>query len=128
MKGNEMPNGRKRFNWQLAVVMVLSIGVLGGTMYVLHGWRRGKKAEDTKRVGEQAYSAGDWETAARQIGMYIAVHREDEEGLLKYADAQLKIQPLKVGNVQHAVGGYRQILRVNPAHRDGDVRVYRECR
>jgi predicted Zn-dependent protease len=107
---------RKYFNWKLAVVLVIGFVVLGVTAYGLRQWQRGRRADRGLVLGNKAYNEHKWEEAARNLGRYLAVARDDVPVLLKYADAQLNIRPLKHGNVQQAIAAYRTILRVDKSN------------
>lgn len=99
------------FNWTLAFVLLVAVAVFGVAAYALHGWQRSTRAEQALPLGEQAYEEGDWETAASQLGRYVAVHGDDIDVLLKYADAQLKIRPVTSGNLNYARAAYSSVLR-----------------
>ncbi|MFH0964483.1 MAG: tetratricopeptide repeat protein [Planctomycetota bacterium] len=126
-----MPGSRKKsphrlkFNWQLALVLLLAAGVLGGTLFALHKWRRRYLAAGALDRGLAAYEAKEWVTAAQELGRYCAVHRSDVEAWLKYADAQLHVQPQHRGNVEQAVGAYRQVLRLEETNREASMRASR---
>ena len=113
----------RRFNWTLALVLVLGIAVLGISAFALRSWRRQYLATSAREKGLAAYQARDWTAAARELGRYCGVHPDDEDALLKYADAQLHIQPQKKANVDQAIAAYRHILRRNPTHAEAAARV-----
>jgi tetratricopeptide (TPR) repeat protein len=113
----------RRFNWTLALVLVLGIAVLGISAFALRSWRRQYLATSALGKGVAAYEARDWATAAREIGRYCALHPDDEEALLKYADAHLHVQPRTRSNVNQAISAYRYILRRNPAQATAAERV-----
>ena len=99
------------FNWKLAVVLVVAIAVFTVAAYALHSWQKNTRAEQALPLGQQAYSQGNWEEAATQLGRYLAVHGNDVEVLLKYADAQLKVRPLGSEGIQQAIAAYASALR-----------------
>jgi len=115
--------GRRRLNWQLVLVLVLAIAVLGGTMFALRKWRRTYLATHALETGLKAFEAKDWSKAASDLGRYCQVHPKEVDPLLKYAAAQMRIYPQKEGNVRWAVNAYRQILRENPTQPDASDRV-----
>ena len=101
------------FNWKLAIVLVISLVVLGVSAFGLRQWRRTNRAEQGLILGNKAYDEHRWEDAAEHLGSYIALERENVSILLKYADAQLKIRPAKRNRVQQAIGAYRSVLRID---------------
>jgi tetratricopeptide (TPR) repeat protein len=104
---------RRYFNWKLAIVLLIGLVVLGATAFGLRQWRRSTRAELGLEAGIKAYNEHRWEEAARNLGRYLAVERDDVPALLKYADAQLNIRPLKRNNIQQAIAAYRTVLRVD---------------
>ena len=102
---------RRYFNWKLAIVLLIGLVVLGATTFGLRQWRRSTRAKLGLEAGIKAYNEHRWEEAARNLGRYLAVERDDVPALLKYADAQLNIRPLKRNNVQQAIEAYRTVLR-----------------
>ena len=101
------------FNWKLAIVLVISLIVLGVSAFGLRQWRRTNRAEQGLILGNKAYDEHRWEEAAEHLGSYIALERDNVSILLKYADAQLKIRPAKRNRIQQAIGSYRTILRID---------------
>ncbi len=114
---------RRYFNWKLASVCVIALVVLGVTAYGLRQWQRSRRAERGLVLGNKAYNEHNWEDAAKNLGRYIAVVQDDVTALLKYADAQLNIRPLKRNNVQQAVAAYRTVLRVDEANAEAAVKL-----
>jgi tetratricopeptide (TPR) repeat protein len=102
------------FNWKLAVTLVIGIAVLGATAFGLRQWQRSTRAEQGLSIGTEAYDNQNWEEAALQLGRYLTVQREDVNGLMKYAEANLKIVPAKRNQIQQAIAAYRTILRIDP--------------
>ena len=100
------------FNWKLAIVLVISLIVLGVSAFGLRQWRRTNRAEQGLILGNKAYDEHRWEDAAEHLGSYIALERGDVSSLLKYADVQLKIRPAKRNRIQQAIGAYRTVLRI----------------
>jgi tetratricopeptide (TPR) repeat protein len=103
----------KYFNWKLAIVLVISLIVLGVSAFGLRQWRRTSRAEQSLILGNKAYDQHKWKEAAEQLGIHIALQRDDVTTLLKYADAQLKIRPVHRNRVQQAIGAYRTVLRLD---------------
>jgi len=101
------------FNWKLAIVLVISLVVLGVSAFGLRQWRRTNRAEQGLILGNKAYDEHRWEDAAEHLGGYIALERGDVSALLKYADAQLEIRPAKRNRIQQAIGAYRTVLRID---------------
>lgn len=114
---------RRYFNWKLLVVLVMGIGVLAATALGLRHWQRGRRAGQGLTLGSEAYSEGKWQDAADQLGRYLAVVPDDVDVLIKYAEAQLNIRPLKSSNVQQAIGAYRTVLRLVPGHQKAALRL-----
>ncbi len=111
-------SGRRRFNWQLILVLLMGAVVLAGTLYGLRRWRRGYMANKALETGNAAFERGEWVIAAQDLGRYCSLHPKDIDVLLKYAEAQLNIVPQKGPNVRQALGAYRQILREDPTHEE----------
>jgi len=101
------------FNWKLAIVLVMSLIVLGVSAFGLRKWRRANRAEQGLTLGNKAYDEHRWEDAAEHLGSYIALERDNVPILLKYADAQLKVRPAKRNRYQQAMNTYRAVLRLD---------------
>ena len=104
------------FNWKLAIVLLMGFVVLGATAFGLRQWQRSRRAEQGLVLGNKAYDENRWEEAAKQLGRYLGVMQDDVPALLKYADAQLNIRPLKQGNIQQAIAAYRSVLRLDQSN------------
>lgn len=104
---------RLRVNWTLLIVLVLSLVVLGLTVFGLRGWNRNYRAKIGKEKGLAAFEQKQWPEAAQFLGQYLGVHQDDTEILLKYAQAQMSIKPAKQAHLNQAVNAYRAILRQN---------------
>ena len=111
------------FNWKLAIVLVISLIVLGVSAFGLRKWRRTNRAEQGLILGNKAYDEHRWEEAAEHLGSYIALERDNVSILLKYADAQLKIRPAKRNRVQQAIGAYRTVLRLDRENSDAAMQL-----
>jgi len=101
------------FNWKLAIVLFMSVVILGVSAFGLRQWRRSNRAEKGLILGNKAYDEQRWEDAAEHLGSYIALEQGDVSAILKYADAQLKIRPVKRNRIQQAIGAYRTVLRTD---------------
>jgi len=101
---------KRYFNWKLAVVLLIGLAVLGITAYGLRTWQRSQRAEKGLEAGNRAYKNHNWQQAADYLGRYLAVKHDEIAVLLKYADAQLKIRPLKRNNLIQAIAAYRNAL------------------
>jgi len=103
---------QRYFNWKLAFVLVVALVVFAAAALALHNWQQNTRAERALPLGQQAYEQGDWEEAARQLGRYLAVDRNNVPILLQYAGAQLKIRPMESAQVQQAIAAYSAALRL----------------
>ena len=101
------------FNWKLAIVLVISLIVIGVSAFGLRKWRRANRAEQGLILGNEAYNEHRWEDAAEHLFSYIALERDNVPIMLKYADAQLKIRPAERSRIQQAIGAYRTVLRTD---------------
>jgi len=100
------------FNWKLATVLIVAIGVFTAAAYALHQWQVRTRAVQALPLGDAAYAEHDYDEAANQYGKYLAVNGDNVEILLKYADAQLKRRPRTLSNSQQAIAAYRSALRL----------------
>ncbi|MFZ0033657.1 MAG: tetratricopeptide repeat protein, partial [Sedimentisphaerales bacterium] len=114
---------RRYFNWKLASVLVIALVVLGITAYGLRQWQKSRRADRGLVLGNKAYNEQRWEDAAKNLGRYLAVTQNDLPALLKYADAQLNIRPLKRNNVQQAIAAYRTVLRLDKNSSEASMRL-----
>src|SRR4030042_2484758 len=105
---------KRYFNWKLAIVLVIGFAVLGTTAMVLRKWQRSHRAELSLAAGNKAYNEQRWAEAAKNLSRYLSVNQDDAPTLLKYAEAQLNIRPLKRGTIDKAMQAYRIVLRVDP--------------
>ncbi len=104
------------FNWKLAIVLLISIAVLGLTAIGLRRWQRNRNAQFALDAGIKAYNQQQWEQAAQNLGRFLATNPDNVPILLKYADAQKKIRPLKSDNVHQAISAYRAALRIEQSN------------
>jgi len=116
---------KRYFNWKLAIVLLIGLVVLGATAFGLRRWQRRGRAEEGLELGNKAYSENRWEDAARELGRYLGVKGNDVPNLLKYADAQLKIRPLKSNNIRQAITAYRTVLRVDKGNTEAVTQLTR---
>jgi tetratricopeptide (TPR) repeat protein len=114
---------RRYFNWKLVAVLVIGLVVLGITAFGLRKWQRSRMAYGGLDKGNQAYDKCLWEEAAKNLGRYLAVTQDDVPVLLKYANAQLNIRPLKRNNIQQAIAAYRTVLRINKDNSEASMRL-----
>ena len=101
-----------RVNWNIIIVLILALIAVGLTGYSLRKYHRQQRAEVGLSDGLAAYEAGEWKKAAVGLGRYLAIHRNDVDILIKYAQSQLRIQPLKRQNLGQAINAYRAVLRL----------------
>ena len=94
---------KRYFNWKLAVVLLIGLVVLSVTAYGLRQWQRSTRAEEGRVLGMKAYEQQNWEEAAQQLGRYVALANTDIDAVLKYAEANLNIRPMKRGPIQQAI-------------------------
>ena len=103
---------KMRFNWTVVIVFVIALVVLAVTAFSLRKWQVTRMGSKALENGLKAYENSHWEDAAENLGQYLSVNPSDVEILLKYAEAQLNIRPLKRNNIQQAIAAYRGVLRV----------------
>jgi tetratricopeptide (TPR) repeat protein len=103
---------RRYFNWKLAIVLFISVTVLGITAFGLRKWRSINSSEKGLELGNKAFNDQNWEEAAKELGRYIAVNQNDVDVLMKYAEAQTKIRPSAGSNIMQAAQSYRAVLRI----------------
>lgn len=114
---------RKYFNWKLAIVLVIGLVIVAVTAYGLRQWLKSSRAENALKIGNKAYEKQEWSEAAQNLGRYISANPNDIPALLKYAEAQLNIRPIKSNNIQQAVGAYRNILRIEKSNLKAAVQL-----
>ncbi|MCK4960618.1 MAG: tetratricopeptide repeat protein [Planctomycetes bacterium] len=107
---------KRYFNWKLASILLIGFVVLAVTAFGLRKWQRGRMAYASLFEGNAAYETAQWQEAAKHLGRYIVVAGDDVPVLLKYAEAQVNIRPLKRNNLQQAIAVYRRILRIDKTH------------
>lgn len=114
---------KRYFNWKLATVLVIGLIVLGVTAFSLRKWQRNRMAYGALEKGNEAYEKCLWQEAATQLGTYIAVVQDDVPVLLKYADAQLNIRPLKRSNLSQSINAYRAVLRLDKSNSEAFLKL-----
>lgn len=114
---------QRYFNWTLAIVLIVGVVVLAVAALSLHKWQRSVLAEESLPLGVQAFEAGDWEEAAKQIGRYLVINGDDIERLLMYGEAQLKTRPSASNNVHQAISAYSSVLRLDSGHTEAARRL-----
>jgi len=116
---------KKHLNWTVAVVSIITLAVIVVTAFGLRKWQRKRMAYAGRETGLKAYQNRSWEKAAKNLGRYIAINRTDVEILIKYADAQLNIKPLKPTNIYQGVATYRTILRIDKNNSEAAEKLVR---
>jgi len=114
---------RRRINWKFLIVLIIAVAILGITAFGLRKWQRRYRASTGLEVGNKAYDESAWEEAVKNLGRYLAVEQNDVAILLKYADAQLNIRPLKPNNLQQAIAAYRTVLRLDKGNLKAAVKL-----
>ncbi len=112
-----------KINWKLIIVLVISLVVLGVTAYGLRRWNRLHRAEAGLELGNRAYENARWVEAAQNLGRYLTVEPDDIDALMKYAQAQLNIIPLKRGNISQAINAYRRVLRIDRTNTEAATKL-----
>jgi len=114
---------KRYFNWKLAIVLIISIAVLGVTAFGLRRWQRTNRADQGLILGNKAYDEQKWSEAAENLGRYLAIEQNDVPVLMKYAEAHLKIRPLRRSNISQALNAYRIILRMDKNNSKAAMRL-----
>ena len=101
--------------------------MLAATAFRLRTWQKNRMAAGRlDQRQSRRMRPGNGSRPLSDLGKYIAVAGgTDIPVLMKYADAQLNIRPLKRDNVQQAVSTYRSILRLQPENHDASSRLIR---
>lgn len=103
---------RGRINWILLIVVLVALAAVTVTFVGLRTWNRTHRSKVGLEHGTEAYETRQWKEAALYLGQYLAMNPQDVPVLLQYAEAQLKIRPIKRSNVEQAIRAYNQILRL----------------
>ena len=108
----------RHFNWKLTIILLIGLVVIGLTAFGIRRWQKSRRAEQGLILGNQAYDEYKWEDAANNLGLYVAVIRDDIPVLLKYADAQLCRDDEdyldREQGIPHLKGVPCQIIKVEP--------------
>ncbi len=112
-----------KINWKLIIVLVIGLVVLGITAYGLRKWNRLNRAETGLQIGSKAYENAQWTEAAQHLGRYLGVEPDDIDALMKYAQAQLNIIPLKRDNIFQAINAYRRVLRIDRTNSEAATKL-----
>lgn len=100
-------------NWKLVLVLVLGCCAIGATVVGLRKFNRTQRAEQGLKKGLAAYDDKRWKDAATGLGQYLSMHQSDTEILLKYGQAQARIQPFRREQYAQAVNAYHSVLRLD---------------
>jgi len=112
-----------KINWKLIIVLVIGLVVLGITAYGLRWWNRLNRAEAGLELGNRAYEDAQWVEAAQNLGRYLTVEPDDIDAMMRYAQAQLNIIPLKRGNISQAINAYRRALRIDRTNTEAATKL-----
>ncbi|MHC5061272.1 MAG: tetratricopeptide repeat protein [Planctomycetota bacterium] len=114
---------KRKINWKLILVIVISLVVLSITAYGLRKWNRLNRAEAGLELGTRAYENSQWGEAAQQLGKYLGVEPDDTDALMKYAQAQFNIKPLKRDGISRAINAYRRVMRIDRTHSEAAIKL-----
>jgi len=107
---------RKKINLKPIIVILISIVTLAATTYFVRQWNRSHRAVVGLRRGTEAYENKQWTLAADNLGKYIAIVHDDVDAIIKYADAQINIKPIRSNNINQALNSYRRAVRLDPSN------------
>jgi len=115
------PTGRTKrgvgfVNVRVLLAACAVIGVVIGGGWWLHSVQVRASTARARSSGMVAWSQGDWDEASRQLGMYLSREPNDVEALLRFAQAQSQIRPLRSERLSEAAASYERVLRLKPAH------------
>lgn len=114
---------RIRINWKLIIVLLIALIALAATAYGLREWNRTQRSTEGYTEGLKAFEEERWPEAASNLGKYLSFVQDDADILMKYAEAQLKITPLKNANFNQAINAYRRVLRLDETFEIDDLRT-----
>ena len=114
---------KRYFNWKLAIVLVISVVVLSLTAFGLRQWQRTNRADRSLVLGNKAYDEQNWREAAENLGRYLTIEQDDITVLMKYAQANLKIRPLRRSNIAQAINAYRIVLRADKNNSEAAIQL-----
>ncbi|NLX12599.1 MAG: tetratricopeptide repeat protein [Phycisphaerales bacterium] len=67
-------------------------------------------------AGMAALERQDWSEACEQLRQYLLKYPDEENILLRYAEANMSCQPRRPEHISAAIGGYRRYLRNQPGN------------
>lgn len=102
---------RLKINWTFLIVILLSVLMMGLTVYGLRSWNRTYRAKVGFEQGCAAFEQKQWDKAVQYFGQYLSIHPTDTPTLLKYTHALMNIRPLEQNHMNQIINIYRSILR-----------------
>ncbi len=116
-----------KIHWRVIFAILMIVGLLAGILtagYLRH----------TRRVAQQALEDGlvalqskQWEQACTHLKIYLLKNPNDLEILVRYAEANLAIQPRTSKHHGAAVGAYLRYLQIKPGDPEITDRLARLC-
>ncbi len=102
----------------LKAVIILVLVLIGLAAGVAVGYKVRKRiiADRALTAGMAAIEKQDWPEACKHLKQYLLKYPNDENILLRYAEANMSIQPLRPENISAAIAGYRRYLRNQPGN------------
>lgn len=107
-----------RVNFRLLLGIGIGLCALVPAVYFIRQYQQNQLVQAALQDGNAAFEKGDWNAAAQGLGRYLGRNQEDVAVLLKYAQAQRRIQPFQATNLAQATSAYRRILRIDPANEE----------
>ena len=83
---SSQPRTSPRRPIKILILALAAVVLLSGLVFVGHKVRRRMMVQSALVEGTAAYDRGDWDTARKMLGRYVAMHPEDQSVLEKYAD------------------------------------------
>lgn len=108
---------KKPFNWTVFLGILTVMFILAVSAFILRQWQNERVKNKALQTGLESYNECKWESAASNMGRYLAFCPVDVDVLLKYADAHLHIRPAGQENLQQAIAAYRAILRTDKTNK-----------
>jgi tetratricopeptide (TPR) repeat protein len=108
---------RRRLNYKLIAVIVVTAVVLGGGVHVLHGVQVKRNAATLLKQADQAEKDGDLSRAEDSIDRYLTLRPNDVEGLARYAAILEKRASSDEGRLR-AVKVYERVIRLDGGRAD----------
>lgn len=111
-----MVNPRRFHRLNLKAMVILTLVLFGIAAGVAVGYKVRKRimAERALAAGMAATERQDWPEACKHLRQYLLKYPDDATILLKYAEANMSVQPLRPENIHAAIEGYRRYLRIRP--------------